>query len=608
MAAQVNSPLEGYYAAAANRARRFVASRYMLEECAPNSPDYPKSEDVWREVWRLRVTKLAEPQDFILAIPTTFPDHLPKAYLPARTIESIKQIPHLDSNRFLCTYDEVASKPNADDPGQMALHVLERAITIFKDGVSKVNQSDYAEEMQAYWGLNTDILALSLIEPQMNLLNATMLELQPAWRGYTHLFAPSEDEGRKWLLAVDCDSKVEIQTVPFFHLQTLGGIPLPSTNGEIYRLLQRHDTTLLKRLTTHLQRSPRPSAILFSAPTAINAGRMLGAWWHPLVAHEVYRGPAHQERYSEVAPGFRSVTSRLAVIAELSVRHKQDKIIRATVERVDTARLFERTIGDTHSALELGVNMIGCGSLGSVAAACLAQSSMADRFCIVDHETLRPENVQRHYCGMSDIGEYKAEATARRLRAHFPHVECETHTKDVLEMIRTSPTTLATTSLTIVTVADIAIERRLNQLFKTTPAFGDAPICFMWVEPHMFAGHALFLRRTQAGCFECAFDEHFRYKHRVLKNPALFSRREAGCQSTFIPYSGVDATQFIAAASRFLINALKTPENKIFTWIGDVEEARARGDEVEGQWEGAASFTTYTSVLSSSKVCRVCHE
>lgn len=605
MDAPVDSQLESYYAAAANRARRFVASRFMLEECPPISPDYPKSGTSWREVWRVRVTDLDEPQDFILAVPRTFPDDLLRAYLPARTVETVKQIPHLDAKRFVCTFDEVAAKPNADDPGAVALRVLERAVEVFKDGVSGANHADYAEELQAYWMLDSDFLALSMIPPDTTLSSVTMLHLRPAWRGYSYLFAPTEDAGKEWLKAVSCASKVEAQTIPFLHLQTLGDPPLPLTNGEIYRLLQRHDPSNLKLLTAHLQRASRPSPILFSAPTSGDE-RMIGAWWHPKVAHEVNRGPEHHRRHQHVVPGFRAGANKIAAVAELSVHHQQAKLLRAAIERVDRVRLFQRTIGNARPAFESKVNIIGCGSLGSLTAASLAQSGAADRFRMVDLELLRGENVQRHYCGMSDIGEHKVEATARKLRAHLPHVECETHTKDVLELLRTSPISLVSSSLTIVTIGDIAVERRLNKLFKTSRMLGDAPLCFMWVEPHLLAGHAVFLRRERAGCFECLFDDTFSFKHRVLKNPARFTRREAGCQSTFVPYSGVDAMQFVAAANRFLIRSLDCPDNKVFTWIGDIEEARASGVELERQWEHASPFSINTTVLVPSDMCPVC--
>lgn len=288
------------------------------------------------------------------------------------------------------------------------------------------------------------------------------------------------------------------------------------------------------------------------------------------------------------------------------MHHKQAKLVRASVARVDKVRLFERTIGDISLAFEDPVNMIGCGSLGSLTAACLAQSGTADNFRFVDPQTLTPENVQRHYCGMADIEKLKVDATKSKLSAHFPHVSCETHAKDVLELVRTSPLALTPSSLTLVTVADIAIERRINQLFRNTSTFAQGPLCFLWVEPHLIAGHAVFMTAHTPGCFECNFNHELHFKHRVLSNAERFVRREAGCQTTFMPYSGLDANQFVASVTRFLIESIHADESRVFSWIGDIEYARRNGFALEEQWESAQPFSAHVSVLQPNSACAVC--
>jgi Prokaryotic E2 family B/ThiF family len=603
MDAQVESDLELAYVAATNRARRVLASQYLLEECSPSSPDYPGSETSWREVWRVTVVDPRVPSDFIIGIPPTFPDRFPKVYLPIDRVAAVKQIPHLDTNRFLCGYDEETAKANADDPGGIALSILKRAVAVLHDGLIGANHADYSQELDAYWSLGCRQFGLSLIPPDIALGEVILLQLKPSWRNYSYLFASTEEAGKSWLEAVGSSSKVRAESIPFLHLKTLGSPPLPRTNGEVYQLLKSHDETNLDRLVTHLQRSERPSAILFSAPVD-NVNRMLGAWWHRAIAHEVNRGPGSRRRHGGVVPGF-IPNSRLAAMAELSVQNKQSELICCEVGRVDKDRLFERTLGRTTSRLEHPVNLIGSGSLGSFTAAALAQTGIGDHLRMVDPQELQPENIQRHYVGMSEIGKAKVDATKEKLCAHFPYVDCETQTQDVLELLRSSPKALSPSSLTIVTVADIAVERRLNQLFKTTSIIGDA-LCYMWLEPHMLAGHVVFLRRESPGCFECVFDEDLRFKHRLISNPSDFSKREAGCQSTFVPYSGLDVSEFVAQAIRFLLRSLKTHTNTVFSWIGDIEEASVIGAKLEESWRGALPFSTRTRVLEPMESCSVC--
>jgi hypothetical protein len=603
---QVDSQLESEYAAATERARRFVAGRYLLEECEKTEPDYPTTGGPWREVWRVQMPEFDRPTDFILAIPPTFPDRMPKVYLTISIAEELTQIPHVDNNRLLCAYDEEMAKSNADRPGEIVIAVLDRAAMVFNEGLSGPSEADYLQELQAYWGLDCDSHGLSLVDPLVDADSVMMLRLEPNWRGYSYLLGVSEQLGKDWLKAVGCSSKTRAEKVPLLHLQTIGKPPFPQTNGEVYRFLQEHDPANLKVLLTHLQRSQRPSAVVFSAPTDGHA-RMMGAWWHPVIAHEVNRGPAHRsKRHKGVIPGFGSTKTGSAMIAELSIHYRQAKLVRATVERVDKARLFQRTAGQFSSALEDPVNVIGCGSLGSLTAVCLAQSGAADTFRIVDPQTVTPENVQRHYCGMSDIGELKAEGTKKKLCAHFPHVSCEAYPNDVLELIRTSPVALTPSSLTLVTVADIAIERRINQLFRNKSSFGRGPLCFLWVEPHLVAGHAIFLNGNAPGCLECNFDNQFRFNHRVLNHPEHFARREAGCQTTFMPYSGVDASQFVASATRFLIESIQANEPRLFSWIGDIDNARRNGFALREQWQSAQAFSSLVSPLPQNPSCTTC--
>ena len=554
-------------------------------------------------MWRVSVNRDAEPQDFIVAIPYTFPDVLPKIYLPVELAESGRQIPHVDRNRFLCSYDEVTSKPNADDPGQIAIDVLNRAIGVFRDGVAGINEDDFNQELEAYWGLDSTLFALSLVGPDVSLHQVVIAQLQPPWRNFSYMFAATAEDVTDWLTAVGSSSKTEMRTVPFLHLKTLGQPPLPSTNGDIYGLLARYDPNNLSSLLNYLKKAERPCGVLFSAAVDSN-NRMLGAWWHPQAVHQVNRGPGRAKRHRGVVPGFRSGSSTAASV-ELSMSNKQGRLTRATIDRVDKARLFARTVGSSPISLEHRLNLVGCGSLGGFTAVSLVQTGAVDRLRLIDPQPLDIENVQRHYCGMSYIGEPKVDATKRKLEAHFPHADCEPYQKNVLDIIRTTPTDLVPSSLTIVSVADIAVERRLNRLFNQTQLFGDGPICFMWVEPMMFAGHAVLVQRG-SGCFECAFDELLMFEDRVVGNPDAFSQRESGCQTTFIPYSGLDALEFTAQAVRFVLKYLHLDQSFLFSWIGDIDQIDESGGILQDRWKGTPAFSTHVKPLAPRRGCATC--
>lgn len=65
---------------------------------------------------------------------------------------------------------------------------------------------------------------------------------------------------------------------------------------------------------------------------------------------------------------------------------------------------------------EAHVAIIGAGSIGSAAAESLATYGVGT-ISLVDHDRLEPHNIVRHRCGRKDIGRFKVEAVAGRLRA-----------------------------------------------------------------------------------------------------------------------------------------------------------------------------------------------
>ncbi len=64
----------------------------------------------------------------------------------------------------------------------------------------------------------------------------------------------------------------------------------------------------------------------------------------------------------------------------------------------------------------------GCGSVGSCAALQLARSGVG-RFVLVDRDCMEIHNVCRHQCDLSDIGRYKVDAVADRIRRINPSAQ-----------------------------------------------------------------------------------------------------------------------------------------------------------------------------------------
>lgn len=81
---------------------------------------------------------------------------------------------------------------------------------------------------------------------------------------------------------------------------------------------------------------------------------------------------------------------------------------------------------ETAAMRESGVIICGCGSVGSLAALDLARSGVG-RFLLIDDDILSIENLCRHQCGLADVGRFKAQAVADRIRLINPLADINVH-------------------------------------------------------------------------------------------------------------------------------------------------------------------------------------
>ena len=600
MAIPRSNNLNDRYADSVEEARTDVAAIYRLSICDPDSPDYPHRPAAWREVWRVDLDG-AFPVQVLVGIPTSFPDELPTAFLPQETAVAAAPFPHLNRARILCTFDITVSVPNADQPSNIALAVIERAAEVWNAGVAGTNSEDFADELKAYWDDVATLNAFSIVPPLSQATPIAVLELSPAWAGSSWFFAETAIAARMWLAGVGYIGKLRDRAALYLPVVSLGLPPFPSTNAELYKRLEGSDPEALKHLLSFLGRYPRPTAVLAAVPAG--TGNATLAWSHPEPTHTV-SGKKGFRTVAGAVPGFRP--GHLPPALELSSVWPQGVLVRADVTDVGADRLELRTAGVTADALPHSVNVIGCGSVGGFLAEGIVRSGRATSLRLVDKDILGPENVQRHYCGMSDVGLYKTKALCRKLRQHFPHIRCSTFERNILDVMSETPKELDPASLTIIALGNLSVERRLNRLLFDESMLVKCPAVFVWVEPFLTGGHAVKILNPEPGCFECLFDGSMRFRHRIIREPQLFSRREAGCQSSYTPYGGAALTEFAASVLRFSLRPEPNPVNTLFTWCGDLDAARSKGIDLRREYKGISSFSSSTRTIVARPSCPVC--
>ncbi|BDI31493.1 hypothetical protein CCAX7_35440 [Capsulimonas corticalis] len=599
MDAQPNTMLEREYRVACKRAQERLESSYVLTACDPSAADFPQHAERWRAVWYVQTASDGLPE-MLLALSVTFPDELPSVYLTIACAKRHEGMLHLDNSRLLCTFDSTAATPNAEVPGDVVLAVVERARAILADAsIGEPAVDDFADEFKAYWGIEAPQEALALVRPGDRVKRVAVFEFFPAWNQTAILFADKAIAAELWIKAVQCRSKLRRSSGLYVPIGNLGRAPYPSTNREMFERLKALDPDALRHITHYLVNNEPPTWILFSIPSL--TGRALGAWAHPQPKY--LSGCGSDIRPTDGISGFRM--GKCPPHLELNTLNGHARLVRATVTEVTSPRLIARTQGQERERAAGFVNVVGCGSVGSFVAESLVRSGLASKLRLIDPQVLRPENVQRHYCGMSDINQAKAVAIRRQLLKHFPQLECVAINENVLNVLRRSPKLLGDASLSVFALGELAVERRLNHLYQTG-SLGEGAVCFVWVEPHLVGAHAVYLGHPTEGCLECLLGSDLEYVPRIIENPSQFSLREAGCQSTYMPYGGTDVQDFVSTLTRFLRGMVGSRKNVRFTWFGDLDAARNQGVAISRLYDDQVSFTSQIYPIFARQDCGVC--
>ena len=247
----------------------------------------------------------------------------------------------------------------------------------------------------------------------------------------------------------------------------------------------------------------------------------------------------------------------------------------------------------------ISVTIVGCGSIGSRLAMKLAENEVTE-FLLMDNEILLPENAIRHLCPLKDavLLANKVDLVKEILLNKFPKIQCSTSIEDILVYLHRGGNDFSRYKALISCVGNLAIERRLD--FSAKHKIINSPIIYLWVEPYAIAGHMLYIPPSRAGEYKSFFNTQGDFLFSVLKNLYSFSKREAGCQTSFVPYSSVDSDRFVSEAGKAIIDLMKNNhENEciLYTWLEDLKKAYTLGYSINDIYMDDMPFSVVRKVL-----------
>lgn len=509
--------------------------------------------------------------------------NLPKFFLPEDQWKKYYGLPHVDWDKAVCAFDHTSSTVDPRYFEEAMVSVALKAIETLNNTISGECYQDFLDELQVYWGAAG---AGGIVD--------AFIEKWPSKAKGLYSFL-LRDDIKSALLGIcqkaDFESMVRLSSIgelgldsSFFekHLAKKSlyipfNKPIPCPVKKSVRdwfLIIKECTDYIDRYERFIKSDSRDavkSLIVCNIPGASNSETII-AFSHPAWPQGV---KADMSELIEGSYGFEEIATYI-------------------VNNVSQARLFKR--GGNGLINSLNACLIGCGSLGGHLATALVDSGVVD-YMLVDKDILSVDNIARHTCGYESVGLKKVEALKRKIEGHNPNCVCKTYDVDAMELLEGNRNVLDEADCIFITAADYPLESQFLNVFNSGGL--NTPLVIMWMEPYSLAAHAIVLNKPQDLYETELYDSDTQFVRRLVLNASRLYKRDSGCNSMFMPYSGLDTQAFVIEfVRRYFEECKNNPDsNFLFSWIGAVSKARKYGAVLSEGWQGAPDYSSYSVVI-----------
>lgn len=527
--------------------------------------------------------------EIIVSLPQDFPDVLPKIYLSKP--EELPIIPHVDDHTFVCTFDVEHITFFSENVEGLLDASIEKAREVISEGIAGKNQNDFLTEMLAYWNIGTGFTVYSNLIPGDTFKQLAMACITTSDGKAVNILSENKNAVNQFVVNLNLSNK-KMAYYPVLYLPNLSPFypPFPQTNSEILAILDKCNPEASSVLLSFLNNNNYRGYVVFS--TLIEGNVALGGWLH------------QSQNIKEITRGF--PRGRLDEKV-LRTRIAGGRIERFKICQLNSRRIHSRVGLDTHNLEDKTVCIIGCGSIGSKVAFNIYREGIG-KLILIDDEILESENIGRHLCGISDLYKNKVDAVKRKIMDHYPDAEITCMPATFTEAYNEHNEIIDKADLIISCTADIALERTLNNIFYTNTEF--PPVIYTWTEPFGIASHAILIGYHSGGCYECCLnptDLHF-YREVIKSDPETYMKNEAGCQTSFMPYSGLDVEQAATLTTRLSLKWLLGDVhcNIGETYIGDITKAKKLNIGLSDKYTKDMAFSNITFDVEKKAHCKVC--
>ena len=509
-------------------------------------------------------------------LPDFFPYEFPIIRLPNVSLQTCIGIPHLLRDDTLCLFNEADARPNFLRPFELVLATIHKAEEVIVGGLEGNQQNAFEDEILNYWQKN-DEYCIHLFSDLGE--EATSICL-----------SKSKDSGKGVFIA----TKTSADNITIYKKATLKdrpnvieyGLYIPLTSG-----FTSYEVRTEKKMWSALDDrvSKKDKKTICQGASRTSSKRHLFYIVSFLDANKERVFVGWRGRTLSKVDGFRR--GHISPFLYWKLQKEDDIAIqRASVTLCTQARLFTR--GSYGYGFRFrSATVIGCGSVGSYLCSMLA-SMGADSFLLVDNESLSVDNIARHLCGYDMVGLPKTFAVKWRLEKNNPNICCTEYTENAYSAIKAHLSEINQYEALFVAVGDLPLEAYIINLGKQNLI--TIPTIITWVEPKGYAAHMVYISQYDNAFENLICLDTMCYKRSVLKTTSALIEHDAGCQSGYVPYSGLNVQNYLSECLHKL-SRIRTEESLQgiyhFTWVGELSEARRNNIPINPEFSDAQDFS-----------------
>jgi len=523
--------------------------------------------DLWEIDTEALVNDHLFPITIYLYFSTCFPVEIPKVYLSTETYNKVRYIPHVDNKKLVCTFDNEVIRVNHDDPFGIINECINRAKKILCDGLHKVNFDDFISEFKAYWEETyEDELkpkqVLSLIDKLFVEDELKLICLDNSLKGYKYILH-KEDKTSKIFKEFLTEYGIKFKEVNAFQLNgfPLFEPPFNFSNRKILEIISKYSNTQLSQFKLFINENQYPKLLV--TKKIINEKEYYFGWFHSYL--------------NTNRKGFR--TGSISRLMAFNTFQANDYVERISTETFTPNRLENRTAGEI-GAQKFNMAIAGLGSIGSNLLFFLNSINLPS-FSLIDDDFLKIENINRHFLGFSYTNRFKTLALKEFLKTSNPIQEIKTKERSIIQVITDEPDFINSCDYLFSCIGNFNIESWLFRALQNQSI--KIPVFFIWVEPYLVGGHCLYMHPN-----DLIFEKYFKdglFVNNVIPNDVYdnmeiqFTKREAGCQTTFIPYSSANVISFLSRLFPSICSIIESKNEKStsFSWVGNIEKLKEDG-------------------------------